>query len=409
MSLKGLEVHTYICYARQYLLRGGPVELALRDLQLNDLCIAVDNTSGGYLLHLTIVSLATIFFGTQHKSTSITTHGYFLHGMALKQLNNALSDPQCQFRDDVLHSVMVLVLLEAFVPTGKNNYLKHAAGLEKLLELRGPTMVSSPGSFLIFKAVRKIIILASMRRRQATILARKEWKDISWQDESVESQAEKYLFDVLADYTILVAEHDQLKRTGELDLEGIPHRRGELARKTGSILQQLVIWKAGWDAHLETSAARVGVQSMPGKDEMNDLPFSTLLIFQSPSAATIVMLYNTSLIYILRILAPLSPEPPSISSEYSVESWDDTNPLLLGTRAKYTAMERSAAIDICRCIPYYQSHKSQLDSGSLTIAHLAVRAAFMTFGRSSSSGGEWMVHLLNMGNGEVFAKGLWVD
>lgn len=171
-SLKGFEVQTYTFYAKEYLLRGGSVDTALQNLQLSDLCAAVQSKSDAHLLHLTILSPATIFFGTRHRNTSITTPGYLLHGIALKQLNTALSDPQCQFRDDVLHSAMSLVLPEAFVPTGRNYYLKRTDGLERLLGLRGPGMLCSPGSFLIFKAVRKMIILASISRRKPSLLAR---------------------------------------------------------------------------------------------------------------------------------------------------------------------------------------------------------------------------------------------
>ncbi|PMD40242.1 hypothetical protein L207DRAFT_384858, partial [Hyaloscypha variabilis F] len=197
-------------YTRKYLLRGGPVDLALQDLQFDDLCTATDSTSDTYLFHLSILSLSTLFFGTQHRNTPITTNGYLLHGCALKKLNTALSDPLCQHRDDVLLSVIALVLQEVFIPTGKKHFLKHTTGLEQLLKLRGPSILCSPESFFMFKSVRKLIILASMHKRAPSILAQEQWKDIPWDDESVEGRAEKFLFDVLADYTVLVSEHDRL-------------------------------------------------------------------------------------------------------------------------------------------------------------------------------------------------------
>ncbi|KAE9367355.1 hypothetical protein N431DRAFT_486492 [Stipitochalara longipes BDJ] len=397
-SLRGFELQIYICYTKQYLLRGGPVELALQDLQPDDLHTATNSTSDAHLFHLSILSLTTLFFGTQHRNTSITTYGYHFHGFALKKLNSALSDPECQFRDDVLLSVIVLVLQEAFMPTGNKYFLKHTTGLERLLELRGPGMLCSPEALLMFKSVRKMIILASMHRREPSILARDEWKDILWDDESVEGQADKYLFDVLADYTVLVSEHDQLLHNGELEAIDAIKQRDNMTRRAQDLLEHLYLWKAGWDTyawdtHLQTTTS-TGIMP-PETYNRNALPSSTLLTSQIPSMATTLMLYNTCLIYILQILSSLSPLP-NPSSPHS-------------TRADYKALQQSAAHEITHCIPHHQAYKAHLDPGSMTVAHLAIRTAFMTFGGSGSLGGEWLMRLLGIGGGEVFARGLWGD
>lgn len=94
------------------------------------------------MFHRSILSLAIIFFGSQHGQPWIIGRGYTIHGMALKQLNDALSGPRCYLRDDILLSVVTLVLLECFVLTGRKYYLKHMVGLEKLIELRGPNSMA---------------------------------------------------------------------------------------------------------------------------------------------------------------------------------------------------------------------------------------------------------------------------
>ena len=405
-NLVGFQVQIYICYTRHYLLRGGPIALALQDLQFDDLYAATDSTSDNHLFHLSILSLATLFFGTQHRNTSITTHGYRLHGFALKKLNSALSDPQCQLRDDVLLSVLALVLQEAFVPTGEKYFLKHTTGLEKLLELRGPSMLCSPESYLMFKSVRKIIILASMRRREPSILAREEWKNIPWDDESVEGQAEKYMFDVLADYTVLVSEHDQLLHDGGLENVDASKRRDDLVGRAQALLEELYMWKAGWDSyaypHLETFTS---MGTTPLEPHENNALSSTLSS-HDPSIATTLMLYNTTLIYILEILASSYPSPSPFPTPSPSLSPPPTH-----SQTDYKALQQAAALEISHCIPVHQAHRSQLDPGSLTIAHLAVRTAFMTFGGSGSLGGGWVMGLLGGGmgggTGEVFARGLW--
>lgn len=406
-SLEGFQIQAFICYTSKYLLCGGPVDLALQGLQLNDLCTAVKNGGDGQLFHITVLSLATIFYGAQHRNFSILAHGYLIHEETLRRLSNALSDPQCYLRDDIILSVISLIILEAFVPTGRKSYLKHMSGLEKLLELRGPNFHRSPRSREMLKGVRRMIILASMKRRQPSILAREEWKSIPWMSEDVAERAEYYLWNVLADYTVLVADYDETMQNGA-GLENVTHhqQRESIARRAQDMLGQLHEWKIAWNtdnqhSQSENSSAIAGVQPIPTSGETAP-PSQTVLVFQNPSTATILMLYNTALIYVLQILSSLPPAAPQLQSS------KDTLPLPPSTNT-YTAMKISAAQDIHRCIPYYLSHKSELDTGSLTIAHLAVRTALQTLSGGGPGDGEGMVQLLNMKRGEVYAKGLWVD
>jgi hypothetical protein len=406
-SLEGFQVQIFICYTSKYLLCGGPVHLALHDLQLDDLCTAVDNRSDGQLFHSTVLSLATIFYGAQHRNFSILAHGYLIHEKTLRRLSNALSDPQCYLRDDIILSVITLIILEAFVPTGRKSYLKHMSGLEKLLELRGPKFHRSPRSREMFKGVRRMIILASMKRRQPSILAREEWKSIPWMSEDVAERAEYYLWNVLADYTVLVANYDEAMQNGSgFDKATHQQQQGRIAQRAQNMLEQLHEWKIAWNtdnqhSQSEISTAVAGVQLIPTGGETAP-PFQNVFIFQNPSTATILMLYNTALIYVLQILSSLPPADPQLQSSI------DTRRPPPSTNT-YAAMKIFAAQEIHRCIPYYLSHKSELDTGSLTIAHLAVRTSLQTLGGSGSFDGERMVQLLNMKRGEVYAKGLWVD
>ena len=374
---------------------------------MDDLCTAVDNRSDGQLFHSTVLSLATIFYGAQHRNFSILAHGYLIHEKTLRRLSNALSDPQCYLRDDIILSVITLIILEAFVPTGRKSYLKHMSGLEKLLELRGPRFHRSPRSREMLKGVRRMIILASMKRRQPSILAREEWKSIPWMSEDVADRAEYYLWNVLADYTVLIADYDETMQNGSgFDKATHQQQQERIAQRAHNMLEQLHEWRMAWNtdnqhSQSEISAAMTAVQPIPSGGETAS-SFQTVFIFPNPSTATVLMLYNTAVIYVLQILSSLPPADPQLQS-------NKDNLHLPPFRNTYAAMKISAAQDIHRCIPYYLSHKSELDTGSLTIAHLAVRTALQTLGGSGSLDGESMVQLLNMKRGEVYAKGLWVD
>jgi len=125
------------------------------------------------------------------------------------------------------------------------------------------------------------------------------------------------------------------------------------------------------------------------------------------------MFYNTVLIYVLRVLASHSLENLNIPSsqgfipdtlptaEYLEDQWKHT-------KEKYVAAERLAALDICRCIPYYLSRKPSLNSGS-PVVHWAITTAWMTLRGKESAEGRWITDLLNKKGQGVIAKGLWVS
>ncbi|KAF4631006.1 hypothetical protein G7Y89_g7131 [Cudoniella acicularis] len=411
VSLQAFEIQVYICYTRKYLLRNSPIDLALEEFQPDDLQMAAENLGGARMLHRAILSLSIIFFGNQHRNSSIRNHGYALHGVALNQLNDALSDPQCYIRDDVFLSVITMILLECFVPTGRRYYLNHIMGLEKLLELRGPTQHHSPRYFQIFKGIRRMIILASLSMRKPSILAREEWKNITRSNDPDENTEEQYLLNILADYTVLIAEYDMGKVNCKQSTGDIAIEREKINQRALDLLEQLYSWKRWWDSedrnfHFEITAESAGIRVLPEGFESNVVTFATVFIFPNLFAATMLMLYNTTLIYVLQILSSSQPLTnkycPKDDPEHPKFPQNDQND-------KYASAEKHAALEIYRCVPYYLDQKWRLDVGSLTIAHLAVRTAWMTLGGSGSRGGGWMTDLLKTKSSEVFARGLWAD
>jgi len=383
-GMKGFfEIQICICYTRKYLLRGGPVDLASQDLQLSDSYTAINMEDNTYLLHRAILTLAVIFFGAQHRSSSIQNRGYIMHGKILKQLNATLSDPHCYLRDDVLLSVVTLALLECFVPTGRKYYLKHMSGLEKLLELRGPGMHRERKSLGILKGVRRMVIFAALSKRKESILAREEWKRIQGTDCTGDEMEEQCLMNALADCTVVIAEYDKVVGNSKSDIEDSACQRDEVTRRALNLLEQLHLWKKRWDTEERNSHLEIPAELQQTEETRESV--TTTLNFANSSASIMFMLYNTALIYVFRILASLDGHPGA--------KWE----------------ERSAALEICRCIPYHLSQKSRLDSGSMTVASLAVRTAWKTLGGSGSPGGRWMIDLLQAESSEVFARGLWVD
>ena len=409
-------MEVFICYTRKY-LRGGPVDLALRESQLSDIIKAGTTTANGQIFHQAFLSFAVVFFGTQHGQANITDQGYAMHGVALKQLNQALSDSKCYTRDEVILSVVTLALLECFVPTGPEYYLKHMIGLERLLELRGPGSHYCPTSSELHKGVRHMILFASLRTGKASILARTEWKTALRENCSDESMQEQDLFDVLADCTVLVAERDNMLGNWKLYVEKGTHKQDKIKRRALTLLTHLRAWRKRWDsdgrnAHFETSASFAKLQRLQETCGDGSPPFLTVFEFSNDSAAIMLMFYNTALICVLQILASLLLENSGIPSNQSVihKTWQDANCVddhWKQTKTEYIAAERLAALEICRCIPSYIVRKSRLDLGASPIAHLAVTTAWMTLRGNESVEGRWITELLNTKGQKVIARGLW--
>lgn len=374
------ELEVYICFLRWHgiLHPSAPIAAAMQDLSASDVIRFGGNAATPLIFPQAIASFATIFFGAQHGQFQVLNQGYAMYGAALKQLNQALTDPKCYAKDDVLLSVLALSLLEAWVPSGPKHYMKHMAGLERLLELRGPCR--NPKSMAFHKGLRHMILFVSIRTRKASILARPEWKKV-FRDNSGTELQEQDLFEILADSTVLTAELDDILASAEPDLQRDVKKFDELeeiAERALELLAQLGAWKDRWDSEEKDSYREV---SATGDDPP---PFMTIFEFSHDSTATMLLFYYSTLIHVLRILIAL----PRLGKD------------------ECTAAEWSATIDILRCVPYYQVRKSHLD---LRVVHLAIMTVWPTLRGRETVGGRWLMDALNTPSRDAFATGLWAE
>ncbi|KAK6523168.1 hypothetical protein TWF694_006063 [Orbilia ellipsospora] len=421
--LKGNQYDMYICYTRKHLRRGGAIDIVLDTTQLSDIIIAGTTPSRGQLFHQTILSFGVILFGLQNRQASIADQGHVLHVGAIKRLNQALSDPKCYYRDEVMLSVATLAILECVVPTGPDNYLKHMIGLERLLELRGTGSSCSQLTFEIYKSVRHMILFASLRTGRPSILARPEWKGLFREHCTEEELAEQDLFDILADCTLLISQRDSLAADLSLDPWDSHPRRDQIFQKALAALAELASWRVTWEANNRNSYFETPIvldsRSPPIQQPFSDdtSPFLTLFEFGNESAAINLMFYNTTLIVVIQILTSLlredftnSPYTQDFSDHVSNESGSPENSLpslLEDSKAGYIAAERLAALEICRCVPYYASQRSEKDSHSSPLVHWAISTAYTTLSGNESREGKWMMNFVNKTSLAIVAKGIW--
>jgi hypothetical protein len=417
--------------SRKYLTPNGPLDLAIREMKIADLTSATTSRGNDKDLFFAqaILCFATLIFGAQHRQAPIMNHGYHIRGMALKNLNQALSEPQCFRRDDVFQCVCLLAVLECVVPTSPKSYLQHMLGLERLLELRNPSESCSPKMGLLYKHMRHMMIFASLLSGRPSILARPGWKIMMRSVCSENEEPTQDLFDVLADVTVLNAERNDVLNTRTMDAEQASQKRDNILERARTLLHQLRNWITIWEtnsrnARAETSAPLDKFQLLNGALDGEAPPFTTGFEFSNDFSATMLMFYNTTLIYILQILSSLSSTPttsarPSLSSEYQIhipnlvqEGSSEARP---GKDRKEDLedMERAAAFEIFRCVPHFLGTNNERQGAptSNPITQWAITTAMRTLGGHESSEARWMLALLNKTGlvaPALVAPALWV-
>ncbi|KAI4655445.1 hypothetical protein J4E93_000157 [Alternaria ventricosa] len=397
----------YICYARRHLLPNGPIDLGLQELQTSDI-VTQDSAAEGSNSSLFVqaaLSFATLFFGAQHHQSRILTEGYAIHGVALKRLNQALSQPERRTHDDVIVSVILLAMLELFMPTGPRNWLKHMLGLEQLLALLDPASLvhASFRRLELYKGVRHMILIASLRNRTPSIFARQQWKAVLRTALSLETPEEQDLHDVLADCSVLIAASDELFKLQHTSGPGYAQRRQEMQCKAEELLVFLEAWKLRWDSN--EGNVYIEEECL----DLNTAEASPRIIyrFMSDSVARMLMLYNTALIYALRVMATLEIKNEA-SQYFSSDMHGYAGADIRSESSCYPAI-RAAGLDIARCITDYLQHKrvrGETDFAS-PIVQWAVMTAGQALGGEDSSDGEWMISLLKGDAMYAIAKRAW--
>lgn len=411
---KMTDVSMYICYAQKHLSTRGLFNHAMQDVRPGDLETLATSTDVGRLFQKTALSFVLIFFGTQHRQDDIAAWGYTMHGKALEQLNQDLSEPASRTRDEVFVSIVTLTLMECFAPTGAKNYLQHMLGLERLLELRGPRRYCSPHSLRIYKSIRHMILFASLRTGSPSILARPEWKTFYRAECKDESEIlEQQLMEFLADCTVLMAERDSLFTDPRSNTHLQQQRRDDIKLRALACLASLGLWRRRWasdirNAYLVTSAA--SFRQRPGPPWLRDLPSSlTLFEFLDDSAAMVLMFHSSVLIYILRVLISLTSE---CHSDPMQRAFDDD--LLQGpvspddlwtyTKEEFKASERVAAWEVMRCLLYYLARRPDLLAGYASLLQLALTTIWTV--HDDTPEGLWMTQFLRTKCSALVPKGL---
>ncbi|KAK0279235.1 hypothetical protein LTS00_013508 [Friedmanniomyces endolithicus] len=392
---------TEIClsYIRKWLYRGSPVDMTIVEMPLREMDPTGSPGIDLRMSHQVILSFAFIVFGTHHGQTLTAQEGYAMYGKALLDLNEAMSDPTCYTQDEVYLSVVSLACFETLARTSPGSRIKHTTGLGKLLELRGPAAYCSQKSYQTFNCISALMLATSLNTGNPSILARTEWKAAlrARCTLGLHDTREQDLHDLTADCTVLNAEREALLAKCPSDAASTAVARGDIEQRALSLRADLLAWRQQWES--DPRNAYVESPPTPTSEQPAD-PKPTPYEFHQDSAAIMLMMYNTTLIHLLRILASLSHSPsssPSTSTQTQSQTQQQpTDP--------WRAAEKAAAIEISRCVPYYLNAESREQLGSSPILCWAIIAALRTLGGKRTVEGVWMMEGLGSAVGGDIAR-----
>ncbi len=304
-----------------------------------------------------------------------------------------------------------------FVLSSSTGWIDHALGLGSVLEMRGPhAFVASANNSLahtLLESSRFLIILASLAVSKRTFLSRDEWKTIPWwwwsssngkspDGPQASKSAADLLLDIFADLPGLMEQRERERERARKRKQGRGHERRcdeaedlyDLRTKASKVLNDLLAWRRVWDSSPEgqittkDSAAVLSSRRAASPSQFFD---STVLSFTSTHAATYTCLYDAALILAIELFLtsttpgvsqafPPPPTPPSSSSSSSrlfEEKEEDDD-------ARMRSLSRTAAVEICRSIPFQLSRTSSLTGQFLVLYPL--RMAWKALGGMRAGG-----------------------
>ncbi|KAH7078142.1 hypothetical protein BKA63DRAFT_280422 [Paraphoma chrysanthemicola] len=388
----------YIMFTRKFIAEGGPVDLALRELQSRDITrLETSRTADCETAHLrAALSFATIVFGAKNRQTSVTQQGYLSHGATLQHLNQALSRLDCHKYDEVIVSVTTLAMQEMLVPSGPKFFLNHMSGLEKLLDLRDPQLQCSPKTLSLYKCLRHMLLFAALSAGRASILAQPGWKRLLSQHcESEEEKQEQRLYDVVADCSVLIPERDNLRRVWNSDDQEHTEEADSIQQRADQLLEQLRQWRDRWLSDPNNSFTETpmyGAQAPPPTDLLRDETSHgvTDLVFSSISSASLFMLYNIACLHVLQINLSLATATHSSAK-----------------KEEYLAAAHASILEICRSMPYCLDEELHKELHAGPVAFWAAQVAASVLKDDSSDEGRFLQELLGRKSGGGGSAIVW--
>ena len=349
----------------------------------------VDNVSG--TARESVCALALAFFGKAHHQPNIIDQGRGCYVNALKKLRHDLFDPNAMWSSPVLLSSILLARYELVSSTGSEEWIKHAGGVERLFELRGPQRHQSLEERHIFEAARPIIAIKAITDYKRTFLEEPAWLTLPWAQDPGQKSPINHLIDIFCMIPGLLQDHKSLN-CGTAFIWDLPSPRSPstdssaatpdpelvaLRQRTQKCYEKLQAWKSEWDSSFHSAVQPVKVSFFPDSDiKFPEEIFEYAYNFPNFLRANEFQLYNTVAFFMSGLM--LSVPPPS--RDYPGPSVD-----------RLLAQRWEAASDICRAVPYdlFEKH----GGGGAYLLLFPLHTTLRLFGEGSGEG-KWIKQVL---------------
>ncbi|KAI1610642.1 hypothetical protein EDD37DRAFT_13200 [Exophiala viscosa] len=330
---------------------------------------------------IAIEALAAAFYRNRYHHKTSGDIAAIKYGQALAALRLALeSHGEGQDLFDILATTSALNRYELVIGTMNHNWIRHASGISRVIELAGPEHFRTYPNKLILESNRFRIIHEAYFHRRPTYLEKKEWSDLRSDLDPMSTMFVK-LEDAFCVLTRVTSEISNFMKDDILDLDWDRHR--DISARLQQLLANLDIWKETWITRFKfeaTAKALKGERKAFYTDD-NGLVFQSSLQYPNQRAALGLNMYRS-----LKVTA--------LEWKYKLEHPDCQSPTTSKEDMGDMVEARILAGEICRSL---HCHFDETDKWEvLAPFHLLFAAAVArrTF-QPRSREAQWLCRLLN--------------
>jgi hypothetical protein len=171
----------------------------------------------------------------------------------LSRLQRALGHRKYWSSSETFSAAMVLCLYEMFVcPTSYDGWMKHAAGMARLAQLRGPESFMNPFDIIMFVAFRGIWVMDALFNNKDTFLREPRWQKVT--EEKWDPSTSQEQHELMEEMSLIIAFFPALVRDGiqmrDLSAQGYIDfaQVVDLTNRALELYCRLKTWDARWTA-----------------------------------------------------------------------------------------------------------------------------------------------------------------
>ncbi|KIV80597.1 hypothetical protein PV11_08088 [Exophiala sideris] len=326
---------------------------------------------------IAIEALAAAFYRNRYHHKASADIAAIKYGQALTALRKALEshgDGQDLF--DILATSSALNRYEIVVGTVSHNWIRHAGGISRLIEVAGPEHFRTYPNKLILESNRFRIIHEAYFHRRPTYLEKKEWTDLRSDLDPISAMFAK-LEDAFCVLTRVASEISNFLK----DSTAEPNQQREISAKLQRLIANLDIWEETWTNRFRCGAVPKTVKGDKKAFYTDDkgLVFQSSLQYPNQRAALGLNMYRS-----LKITA--------LEWEYKLEhSYPQSPPATIWDNI---VEAQSLAGEICRSLHCHFDETDRWEVIAPFYLLFAAAVARRTF-HPRSREAQWLCRLLN--------------